>query len=83
MKKAKIALTAMILLIVTGGSLAFKASRIPHKFYLTNVLNGHCSIATVKFFVPTVVVGPKAFTIKLGTAPTTDPCPVILIRSDN
>ncbi|HVI45847.1 MAG TPA: hypothetical protein VM802_13315, partial [Chitinophaga sp.] len=79
MKKAKIALAAMIVLVATAGALAFKANRYPHVFYMTNTRNWHCSLATAVLFETTGPRVPNAFTVRLSTAPTTAPCPTIYI----
>jgi hypothetical protein len=76
MKQAKFALTAVTILAVTGGALAFKANRINKPFYkytvsvLNGVLTGICDwTQTVSLQSITVPVGGVLTTV--SAAPNT------------
>jgi hypothetical protein len=85
MKKAKFALTAVAVLAVIGGALAFKANRnLQLPVYTQTVSNGvtYCSFTTIA----NASIGGSGvtFTTKASLAPNTLPstCPVITLHRD-
>lgn len=82
MKKAKIMMTALAVLAVVGGALAFKAKN-PALFYSTDPSNGQCSVEFISLLTTANPNAPDAFTTSLSTAPTTDACPEITVRASN
>ncbi|MBO9727318.1 MAG: hypothetical protein J7623_01640 [Chitinophaga sp.] len=84
MKQAKLALTAVAILAVVGGALAFKANTI-RAFYSTGVA-GKCDalLTNTKFDVTTVTTPLGAYTTNLSTAPdAAHVCPKITIVPGN
>jgi hypothetical protein len=81
MKRAKIMLTAVGLLAVVGGALAYKAARVPQALYTTNAL-GQCkvtfftSLTTVPQFVGQQ---PITTTNRYSTATTNAACPTLTL----
>ncbi|MGO4288240.1 hypothetical protein [Chitinophaga sp. RAB17] len=83
MKKAKIALTAVAVLAVVGGALAFKAS-IAKTFYQSTVAGGPCSYSTSLSLITTTLTAPGAFTTELSLQrDLVNPCPVITVKANN
>lgn len=79
MKRAKFALTAVAVLAVIGGALAFKASRTGSFLYTeTTTKNAQgqtitvCNVGTV---TPYITVSAGGQFIKASTAATSVPCP--------
>lgn len=56
MKKAKIFLTALTVLAIAGGAIAFKA-RMPRLFAYCNVIDLKCDLSTFTSFEATTVIG--------------------------
>lgn len=81
MKKAKIALTALIVLAVLGGALALKAKQV-RVFYCSTVSGGPCNVPTTILYSFTTLItnGADIITTALSTVPTTAPCPIITIQ---
>ncbi|HVI44403.1 MAG TPA: hypothetical protein VM802_06025 [Chitinophaga sp.] len=82
MKKAKILLTAMILLGMAGGALAYKANergRFFRIFFKKNPINLHCSVQTLLRMTVTVTGGTS---VNVSVAATTAPCPWIKLIID-
>ncbi|GAA0536633.1 hypothetical protein [Chitinophaga japonensis] len=73
MRKAKIILTAIFILGIISGAVAFKL-RTAHTFYKLNQNNGQCNVPVQLFYTLTFTGG---FLTQLDVSPTTDPCPVI------
>ncbi|MGF6850208.1 hypothetical protein QFZ51_005443 [Chitinophaga sp. W3I9] len=84
MKKAKFALTAVAILAVVGGALAFKASRNFDVVVYTQTISQGTTYCTFKTLVEnaTITGAGATFTTKASLAPTTAPCPVITLRSN-
>ncbi|NLR81420.1 hypothetical protein [Chitinophaga eiseniae] len=80
MKRAKIALTLIILMGITGGALAYKASRVGSYFFTEKVviIGGQgttvCTVATMLPYT-TTPLGP--LTIRASTQSTYGPCTVL------
>lgn len=90
MKKAKIILSAVALLAVVGGALAFKSSRIPQAIFYTNTTlpNGRvlCTVPTALNY--TLVGNPANSTFVTGiytrtSTVTTIPCPGFTVYPTN
>lgn len=79
MKKAKFALTAVAVLAVVGGALAFKASR-GNQIQVYTESAGKCNVTTTLFDRTLNGVG-QTFTTKFSIAPTLTPCPVQTVYS--
>ncbi|MBS0027558.1 hypothetical protein ACTJJ0_20130 [Chitinophaga sp. 22321] len=77
MKQAKFALTAVAVLAVIGGALAFKANSASNKFYSTDA-QGQCKVSTVLPYVVDTNAG--TYITNLSTASTTAACPQITLR---
>jgi len=85
MKQAKLVLTAVGVLAVIGGALAFKASRQQNTFYTETktTINGvprtYCTVETQLFYT----VDPQGLTsLTASIAPTFTTCPVLKVRID-
>ncbi|WP_441571952.1 hypothetical protein [Chitinophaga sp. RAB17] len=82
MKKAKLALTAVSILAVIGGALAYKAA-IPKSLYKSTVNGGPCSYAVSLAYITTSCTDPGAFTTELSLSrDLVNTCPVICIRAN-
>lgn len=83
MKKAKLFLTVIAILSITGGALAYKASRISTAFYLDTVTTtfggGLTSVCTVLTYYNLITNPGGVRTIAASTAPTYTRCPVISV----
>ncbi|PSL48362.1 hypothetical protein CLV51_1021229 [Chitinophaga niastensis] len=75
MKKAKIALTAMAVLAVVGGALAYRAAN-PIKYFKEGIQN-QCTVLTFQAVVPSTT----GFQTRLSTASTTLRCPLITVTT--
>jgi hypothetical protein len=87
MKKAKLMLTAVAVMAVVGGALAFKAVKFQtNTFYCTTTTNSACTVADLvqikKTIDPTGVANTYCSdaTHSGGTA---DPCPFISLKNSN
>lgn len=76
MKKAKIALTAVAVLAVVGGALAYKAA-LPRTFFI-NDAQGKCLVQTqyTLSIVPTTYTAQPTSNATLSIASVNAPCPV-------
>jgi hypothetical protein len=77
MRKAKIALTAVGVLAIVGGALAFKAARTTHTFF-TNGVGNVCTTTTAILFSTTDLVGDQETEFVAGVgrvANSQAPCP--------
>lgn len=83
MKKAKIMLTAITVLAVVGGALAFKAKKFTERrFYCTTTTNAACTLANSisSFSTFTNAVVPLTTTYcstQIHIGGTGDPCPYV------
>ncbi|MEV4886040.1 hypothetical protein MRBLMN1_004597 [Chitinophaga ginsengisegetis] len=86
MKQAKLALTAVAVLAVVGGALAFKARTVQTPIYTEKASLGtiYCSVATTTNGVDDENAPGATFTVKASLAPKTLPgtCPVITLHRD-
>lgn len=85
MKKAKIVLTAVAVLAVVGGALAFKANRFVHTFYQSTVAGGPCAVTYTTLWSATTLQtnGVDIISTRLSTTrDLVNPCPVITIKKD-
>ncbi|NLR81424.1 hypothetical protein [Chitinophaga eiseniae] len=74
MKQAKYALTAIAVLAVIGGALAFKARIGTNVFYTEK--DGACIQSTTLPYQTAA----SGFTVKLSTGRTLSPCPTITVQ---
>lgn len=83
MKQAKLILTIIAAFGVTGGALAYKATRITNIFYIDTVTTtfggGQTSVCTVPTYYQYTVNPGGVRTIAASTAPTDTRCPVISV----
>ncbi len=82
MKKARIILFGLILLSITGGALAYKATRAINLFYLdtTAMISGQIkNVCTKQTSYLYTYYSQGTRTIKASTAPTDVTCPVISV----
>lgn len=78
MKKAKIALTAIAVLAITGGALAYKAT-LTHLFYSTGP-QGKCNATLFTKLAPTTTLFFGGFTTLLSPSKDNqNPCPGISV----
>ena len=73
MKKAKVILTAIVLLGVVGGALAFKA-RTTHKLYCTTTNSPICTFETLTTLTTVAPNSPNAFETSCTTTSIEDAC---------
>lgn len=78
MKQAKFALTAVAVLAVIGGALAFKANRQGSNLFIQEQGKNQCTFLTSTPYVTT----PVGVTIRASIASTTAPCPVLTVKAD-
>lgn len=71
MKKARVFLTALIVLAITGGILAFKAKGLPREFAQCNTVNLKCEINTITTNLATTDIGGFKITYSELGAPCT------------
>jgi len=82
MKQAKIALTAVAVLAVVGGALAFKATQ--NRLAYVDDANLHCTVSTQLPYTSTTATttnGIDLIKTKVSFASTTAPCPVTTVRT--
>lgn len=79
MKKAQIFLALMAVLIVASAALAFKAKRLPNRFYRQSIAGGLCTFYTYLYSTTTLTGGRLT---NLATAPTLSTCPILRVTSD-
>jgi len=77
MKKAKIFLTALTVLAVVGGAVAFKAVKQPFQYYTCNTLNELCEVPFI-IATETTIGGIKL----VPYAPYGTPCPAPLYKCE-
>lgn len=87
MKQAKIALTAIAVVAVVGGALAFKAQRSadPLQLYTQTVVGNQtvCTVPTsTSFYTTNLASGGATATFRASLAPTNIPCPIITLAQD-
>jgi hypothetical protein len=77
MKKVKIMLTAVTVLAVVGGALAFKAKTFQGNRFYTLSSNGQCT-SPVDILYTTTDLGNQFLDVTI--TPTTDPCPSTKVK---
>ncbi|NLR60709.1 hypothetical protein HGH93_21545 [Chitinophaga polysaccharea] len=82
MKKAKVILTAVGVLAIAGGALAFKATRSANTFYTSNAA-GQCKVTTQLFYTTDPLAANTTITVPLtaSTKTTNAACPIIPVYS--
>jgi hypothetical protein len=79
MKKAKVMLTAIAVMAVVGGALAFKAKKFGSTIYCTDSATGVCKFEKSGFTLNPNGVGVQSFCVATDTWTTT--CPRITITT--